>query len=68
MANAEAGTTVLNQVAYEKLTADYPAHCSFEETVVDVKHEGQVLGYRLRLSNAPRPQSKPGWMRFETRR
>lgn len=66
MANAEAGMTVSNQVAYESLIADHSAHCSFKETVVDVKHEGRVLGYRVHLNSTPLPRSEPGWSRFET--
>jgi class 3 adenylate cyclase len=48
MAGAPAGNTFVNQAAYEQLRAKCVDLYDFEETEIDIKHEGFTVAYALR--------------------
>jgi class 3 adenylate cyclase len=48
LGGAAAGTTMLNQPAYEMLSSRYQQHCDFTETEFEIKHEGPVVAYSVR--------------------
>lgn len=62
MSNAPAGKSVLNQPAYEKIVSQYRAFCSTSETELDVKHEGRVLAYEVRLKKRSFTPAAPPWL------
>ena len=62
MSSVPAGKTVLNQPAYEKISSQYRAFCSTSETELDIKHEGRVLAYEVRLKNRPFTPVPPPWL------
>jgi class 3 adenylate cyclase len=50
LSSTKAGTTALNHGAYESLLNRYGAQLSFDETALDIKHEGSVLNTRARFA------------------
>ena len=62
MSSVPAGKTVLNQPAYEKILSQYRVFCSTSETELDIKHEGRVLAYEVRLKNRPFTPVPPPWL------
>jgi class 3 adenylate cyclase len=61
LSSAPAGKTVLNQPAYEKILSQYGAFCSTSETELDIKHEGRVLAYEVRLKRRRFTPAAPPW-------
>src|SRR5262249_54434279 len=49
LGGATAGTTLVNQHAYEELSTRFSEYCDFEETTIDVKNEGKMVAYRAHL-------------------
>jgi len=62
MSCAPAGKTVLNQPAYEKILRQYRAFCSTSEIKLDIKHEGRVLAYDVRLKKHCFIPALPPWL------
>jgi class 3 adenylate cyclase len=62
MGSAPAGETFLNQPAYEKIAANANDLCFITEKELEVKHEGQVLAYQVRLTNSARVPVSPSWL------
>ncbi|MDR3404713.1 MAG: adenylate/guanylate cyclase domain-containing protein [Chthoniobacter sp.] len=62
MSNAPAGKSILNQPAYEKIVSEYHAFCSLSETELDIKHEGRVLAYEVRLKKRSFTPAAPPWL------
>ena len=62
MSSAPAGKSVLNQPAYEKISTRYRAFCSMSETELDIKHEGRVLAYEVRLKKRVFTPAAPPWL------
>lgn len=62
MSGAPAGKTILNQPAYEKIVSQYPAFCSWSETELDLKHEGRVLAYEVKLKKRAFLPADPPWL------
>lgn len=56
------GKTLLNQPAYEKVVGPFGAFCSISETDVDIKHEGRVLAYDVRLKRHSFRPTDPPWI------
>ena len=64
MSGAPPGVTLLNQPAYEEIVERYSAYCSFHETHVQIKHEGLVLAYAVRLNKRDYSPSLPAWRKL----
>jgi class 3 adenylate cyclase len=60
LGGAPAGTTLLNQPAYEKVSTLSGAFF-FEEASLEVKHEGSILAYSVSPSGAAVQPSTPAW-------
>lgn len=60
MSGAEAGSTYLNQPAFDQLFPKY-ASFDFTETQISIKHEGQTLAYSVRANGKPFSPSIPPW-------
>lgn len=61
MGSAPAGSTLLNHPAFEAVFNKYSAYCTFVETCVDVKGEGQTIAYDVRLNGKPYEACPPPW-------
>ena len=62
MSNAPGGKSIVNQPAYEKIVSEYRAFCSLSETELDIKHEGRVLAYEVRLKKHSFTPADPPWL------
>lgn len=62
MAGGAAGSTYLNQPAFEMLKSKYATHCNFEEKIIELKHDGKTLAYRVTSKGSKMPQSLPPWL------
>jgi class 3 adenylate cyclase len=62
MSGAEAGMTLLNQPAYEKLNEKFSPYCFFRETEITIKNEGPTLAYEVRLSGKKYQPKEPSWV------
>jgi class 3 adenylate cyclase len=62
MSGATAGTTLVNQPAFEKLFDMFSEYCDFEETFLEIKHEGRILGYKARLNGKSFKPSPANWL------
>ncbi|MHB8168906.1 MAG: adenylate/guanylate cyclase domain-containing protein [Thermoleophilia bacterium] len=61
MSAAEARNTYVNQPAYEQLFERYSVF-DFEETEIQVKHEGRMLAYGVRSNGKEFPPQAPEWI------
>ena len=60
---APAGITLLNERAYEVLVSDFSKTCFVDETSIDIKHEGPMLAYAVKLNDRfPVELDKPEWV------
>jgi class 3 adenylate cyclase len=62
LSGAPPGHTYVNQPAYEILSDRFSGYCFIDETRLDIKHEGGMLAYNVRLNGRsinPRP---PQWV------
>ena len=50
MSAAKAGQTLLNQPAYEVMSHKFAEYVNFQESEIDMKHEGRTLAYAAALS------------------
>lgn len=63
LSGAPAGMTLLNRQAYRLVVADYGAYCSFEEEKIEIKHEGNIVGYRPIMREKQFTPEKPDWLK-----
>jgi len=63
LSGAEAGTTLLNQGAYELIHERFSRVCDFEEIELPIKHEGSFLAYKVRVNDGNFPAVIPEWER-----
>lgn len=61
LSGAEYGHTLLNQPGYEKVSEKYSAHCFFSESELQIKHEGMILAYDVKLNGKGFEPAKPAW-------
>jgi class 3 adenylate cyclase len=61
LSGAEAGQTLVNQQAYEVISHQFGGYVHLQETVINIKHEGNVLAYRASLSKKMRKTKLPNW-------
>ncbi len=65
MGGAPPEITLLNQPAYEKISEQFSACCSFQETELDIKHEGSMLAYEVRLYGKQYTPRVPTWVKLD---
>lgn len=65
LGDAPAGKIYLNQPAYEQVHPKYSQFCTFAEQPLDVKHEGSVLCYELRMTDHSFTPEDPDWVSKE---
>lgn len=62
MSSCTAGETLVNETAFEKLFADFSTYCDFDETELEIKHEGKTIAHRARLNGKPYAAKRPSWL------
>lgn len=63
MGGAPPGITLLNQPAFEQVFERYSGYCSFTEDVVEFKHEGRMIAYRVSPNGKPFEPVIPQWLK-----
>lgn len=61
LGGAPAGSTYINQPAYEELSNNYGNYLHFEETSLNLKHEGAILAYRVTSTAKAFAPQQPEW-------
>jgi class 3 adenylate cyclase len=61
LSGAPAGTTLLNQPAYEAISQRHGGYVLLKESTIDVKHEGTLVAYTAELSRADFALKPPPW-------
>jgi class 3 adenylate cyclase len=56
------GTILLNQHAYEEISAAYGGLCFISETSLEIKHEEGVMCYELKRNNKVFEPASPSWL------
>ncbi len=64
MSGAKAGQTLLNQPAYEITSEKFGEYINFQESEIDVKHEGRTLAYAATLSEKTYKPKLPDWLKL----
>jgi class 3 adenylate cyclase len=64
LGGADAGDTLLNQPAYERIFEKYSAYCRFDEASLQLKHEGEVVAYRVKLNDKEHQAAQAPWQAF----
>jgi class 3 adenylate cyclase len=62
MSGATAGRTFVNQPAFEQLFELFSEYCDFEETELEIKHEGKTLAHKARLNGKRYEHLQPEWL------
>jgi class 3 adenylate cyclase len=62
MSGATPGSTFVNEPAFERLFQEFSEYCDFEETELDIKHEGRTLAHRVRLNGKVYQFRIPQWL------
>jgi len=57
-----AGTTLLNQPAYEKIMERFSSHLFVQETELEIKHEGKILAYTVSPNRNAYKPTMPDWL------
>lgn len=57
-----AGVTLLNQPAYECVSRDHGQRLLVSETAIDIKHEGVLVAYAVRLNAVGHAVRPPAWL------
>jgi class 3 adenylate cyclase len=58
MAGGSAGRTFVNHPAFEQLVSKCSEICEFEETEIDIKHEGPTVAYAVRFADKKRLEAQ----------
>lgn len=61
LSGANAGDTLLNQPAYEIVSKNHGEYISFQETDIEIKHEGKMLAYLSSISKKTYSPRIPNW-------
>jgi class 3 adenylate cyclase len=61
LSGAPPGVTLVNQPAYEVISDRFGATCFIDETTIEIKHEGGMLAYQVRLNGRDYKPSYPTW-------
>ncbi|MCR9117250.1 MAG: hypothetical protein NXI22_09935 [bacterium] len=63
LGGANAGDTLVNQPAYEKLLDSFSAFLDFQETEITFKHEGSMVAYKVSRNERMAEAEYPDWIR-----
>jgi class 3 adenylate cyclase len=63
LSGAPPGVTLVNQPAYEVISDGFGATCFIDETTIEIKHEGGMLAYEVRLNGRQYEPNLPSWRR-----
>lgn len=62
LGGAPAGTTLLNQPAYEVVSERHGGRVLLEERSIEIKHEGTLIAYAASLSRSTATPQPPAWI------
>ena len=62
LGGAPAGSTLLNQPAFEMISEKYGSSFSLDETELVLKHEGPTLAYSVHAADRPYQPTIPAWV------
>ncbi len=62
LSGAHAGTTLLNQAAYDKISQKFSKYCFLQESELEIKNEGPILAYEVKLNSKEFIAKQPGWI------
>ncbi len=62
LGGAPAGTTLLNQPAYEIISERHGGLVLLDETSIEIKHEGTLIAYAAKLSRRDYKAAPPAWI------
>jgi class 3 adenylate cyclase len=62
LGGAPAGTTLLNQPAYEVISERHGGRVLLKETSIEIKHEGALVAYSATLSHGNYQPDPPAWI------
>lgn len=63
LGSAPANCTYLNQPAFELVNSKYSPYCTVNETILEIKHEGKIVVYDVKLNKTPFSPAVPNWER-----
>ena len=63
LSNANLGEILLNQSAYEASIVKHKKYCQYNESELDIKHEGKILAYKLEKYIFPKDIIQPEWIK-----
>lgn len=63
LSGSEPGQTLLNQPAFEVIASRHGQNLIMEETSLNIKHEGEVLAYAVKLGYGNYVPAEPAWMK-----
>jgi len=63
LSNANFGEILLNQSAYEASIVKHKKCCQYNESELDIKHEGKILTYKLEKYIFPKDIIHPKWIK-----
>ena len=66
LGGAPAGSTYINQPEYEELSNKYGNYLHFEETSLNLKHEGSILTYQITATAKSFDPQHPEWINSST--
>lgn len=61
LSSAPSGVTLANQPAFEQISAKVGGRCFAEERSHEIKHEGRMLAYQVRLNSEGYSPAPPDW-------
>jgi class 3 adenylate cyclase len=62
MGAAKPGVTLLNEPAYNAIFDEFSALCTFDETVINFKNEGNMVAYPVKLNGKAIQGKAPAWL------
>ncbi len=61
MSKARAGDTLLNAPGFEQVITKYSSYFNFEETILNIKNEGETIAYRVIRNGSNYNTVQPNW-------
>jgi class 3 adenylate cyclase len=62
LSSAPPGVTLVNQPAYEVISDRFGQSCLIGETAIEIKHEGNMLAYDVKLNTREFKPESPHWL------
>jgi hypothetical protein len=60
--NELSSTYLVNQPAYEVISERFSPYCFIAEREIEIKHEGRMLAYEVKLSGKEHKPAPPDWI------